>query len=188
MEIRSWTYRHHRRAGFQTGDSPGAGHQLGDAAGRLLVALCSKQTMGGQIAERASTMPAARASSSRFMRTGATRNSLLKHPAKHSGLRTSAEQATHARNAYRTHAGALAWLEQIAFLDDDITISRPGQHAHLAAQLGRHQVAGRLFASIPTILMCAGLGVHCTLPPSFFPEAPWKRGFPWAENVDHDRD
>jgi hypothetical protein len=46
---------------------------------------------------------------------------------------------------------------KIVFLDDNITISRPGNIARLAAQRDRHQVAGRLFASIPTILVCARL-------------------------------
>ena len=78
---------------------------------------------------------------------------------------------------------------KIAFLDDDITISRPGNIARLAAQLDRHQVAGMIVRKHPdnsvvcharrdaglqqdVFLTGAALGVHCnSLPLSFFPEA-----------------
>jgi hypothetical protein len=77
---------------------------------------------------------------------------------------------------------------KIAFLDDDITISRPGDIVRLAAQLDRHQVAGMIVRKHPdnsvvcharreaglqqdVFLTGAALGVRCDrLPLSFFPD------------------
>jgi hypothetical protein len=157
--------------------------------GVLLVVLCSKQTRAEQVAERVSTSPGARAlvveipdkwdhpkfpnrtSSPAFKRANANRESDL-----------SAK-----RNIGLLLARLHGW-NKIAFLDDDITISRTGNIARLAGQLDRHQVAGMIVRKHPdnsvvcharrdaglpqdVFLTGAALGVHCnSLPLSFFPD------------------
>jgi hypothetical protein len=155
----------------------------------LLVVLYSKQTRGEQVIERVSISPGMKAL-------------VVEIPEKwdHPQLPTrTSSQAFRMANADRAsdlsakrNIGLLlarlhGW-NKIAFLDDDITISRPGNIARLAAQLGRHQVAGMIVREHPdnsvicharrdaglqqdVFLTGAALGVHCnSLPLSFFPD------------------
>jgi hypothetical protein len=157
--------------------------------GVLLVALCSKQTRGEQVAKRVSTSPGARAlvveipenwdhpkfptrtSSQAFIEANAGRASDL-----------SAK-----RNIGLLLARLHGW-NKIAFVDDDVTLARTDSIARLAGQLDRYQVAGMVVKNYPdnsvvcharrdaglrqdVFLTGAVLGVHCNnLPLSFFPD------------------
>ena len=163
---------------------------LATRLGVLLVVLCSKQTRADQIAERASTSPGLRALVVEIPENWG-------HPdfpteTSSEAFRTANADRASDLSAKRNIGLLLARLHgwnKIAFLDDDITISRPGNIARLAAQLDRHQVAGMIVRKHPdnsvvcharrdaglqqdVFLTGAALGVHCnSLPLSFFPEA-----------------
>jgi glycosyltransferase involved in cell wall biosynthesis len=188
VEIPSWAYRRHRRARFQTGDSPGAGHQLGEAAGRL--ARCPLQQAQGQIGSK-SGVDLARAESPCRRDPRKLRPPDFPAETSSEAFRTANADRASDLSAKRNIGLLLARLHgwnKIAFLDDDITISRPSNIARLAAQLDRHQVAGMIVRKHPdnsvvcharrdaglqqdVFLTGAALGVHCnSLPLSFFPD------------------
>jgi glycosyltransferase involved in cell wall biosynthesis len=157
--------------------------------GILLVVLCSKQTGADQVAERVSTSPGLRALVVEIPENWS-------HPefptqTSSEAFRTANADRASDLSAKRNIGLLLARLHgwnKIAFLDDDITISRPGNIARLAAQLDRHQVAGMIVRKHPdnsvvcharrdaglrqdVFLTGAALGVHCnSLPLSFFPD------------------
>jgi hypothetical protein len=162
---------------------------LAASLGVVLVVLCSKRTNAEHAARRVSKTPGAR--------------SLVIEVAEkwnHPGIptRTSAQAFQNAsanrgsclsgkRNLGLLLARLQGW-NKIAFVDDDITISRPDHMARLAGQLEEHQVAGMRVPHFPdNSVVCharrlagldqdvfvtgAVLGVHCNdLPLSFFPD------------------
>ncbi len=162
---------------------------LATRLGVLLVVLCSKQTRADEIAERASTSPGLRALVVEIPENWG-------HPdfpteTSSEAFRTANADRASDLSAKRNIGLLLARLHgwnKIVFLDDDITISRPGNIARLAAQLDRHQVAGMIVRKYPdnsvvcharrdaglqqgVFLTGAALGVHCnSLPLSFFPD------------------
>jgi glycosyltransferase involved in cell wall biosynthesis len=162
---------------------------LATRLGVLLVLLCSKQTRADEIAERASTSPGLRALVVEIPESWG-------HPdfpteTSSEAFRTANADRASDLSAKRNIGLLLARLQgwnKIAFLDDDITISRPGNIARLAAQLDRHQVAGMIVRKHPdnsvvcharrdaglqqdVFLTGAALGVHCnSLPLSLFPD------------------
>jgi len=154
----------------------------------LLVVLCSKQTSVEQVAKRVPT-PGVRALIVEIPENW--RHS--KFPARTSDPAFKEANANRASDlsAKRNIGLLLARLHgwnKIVFLDDDITISRRGNIARLAAQLDGHQVAGMIVRRHPdnsvvcharcdaglqqdVFLTGAALGVHCnSLPLSFFPD------------------
>jgi hypothetical protein len=157
--------------------------------GVLLVVLCSKQTKAEQVAERVSTSRGARALVVEIPENwGHPRfPTQTSSPAFGSANADRASDLSAKRNIGLLLARLQGW-NKIAFLDDDITISRPGNIARLAAQLDRHQVAGMIVRKHPdnsvvcharrdaglqqdVFLTGAALGVHCnSLPLSFFPD------------------
>jgi hypothetical protein len=157
--------------------------------GVFLVVLCSKQTRVEHVAKRVAKTPGAR-------------SLIVPIPNgwKHPGFptRTSADEFQEANadresdlSTKRNLGLALARLHgwnKVAFVDDDITLSRTDNIARLAGQLDDHQVAGMLVPRHPdnsvvcharrlagfaqdVFLTGAVLGVHCnSLPLSFFPD------------------
>jgi hypothetical protein len=168
----------------------------------VLVVLCSKRTNVEDAARRVSRTPGAR--------------SLVIEVAEkwnHPGIlsRTSAQAFQNAsgnrgsclsgkRNLGLLLARLQGW-NKIAFVDDDITISRLDHVARLAAQLEEHQVAGMRVLHFPdNSVVCharrlaglvqdvfvtgAVLGVHCNdLPLSFFPDIYNEDWFFFAEEA-----
>jgi hypothetical protein len=162
---------------------------LATRLGVFLVVLCSKQTRADEIAERASTSPGLRALVVEIPKNWGHPD----FPAETSSeaFRTANAGRASDLSAKRNIGLLLARLHgwnKIAFLDDDITISRLGNVARLAAQLDRHQVAGMIIRKHPdnsvvcharrdaglqqdVFLTGAALAVHCnSLPLSFFPD------------------
>jgi hypothetical protein len=162
---------------------------LATRLGVLLVVLCSKQARADEIAERASSSSGLRALVVEIPENWG-------HPdfptqTSSQAFRTANAGRASDLSAKRNIGLLLARLHgwnKIAFLDDDITISRPGNIERLAAQLDRHQVAGMIVRKHPdnsvvcharrdaglqqdVFLTGAALGVHCnSLPLSFFPD------------------
>jgi hypothetical protein len=157
--------------------------------GVLLVILCSMQTKVEQVANRVAKTPGARSLIVRIPDN-------WKHPS--FPKRTSADTFQVA-NAYRMSdlsakrnigllLARLQGWNKVAFVDDDITLSRTDNIARLAGQLDDHQAAGmralehpdnsvvchaRRLAGLAQDVFVTGavLGVHCnSLPLSFFPE------------------
>jgi hypothetical protein len=163
--------------------------ELAARLGVLIVILCSMQTKVEQVAMRVAKTPGARSLIVRIPDN-------WKHPS--FPKQTSANTFRKA-NAYRIsdlsakrNIGLLlarlhGW-NKVAFVDDDITLSRTDNIARLAGQLDDHQVAGmralehpdnsvvchaRRLAGLAQDVFVTGavLGVHCnSLPLSFFPE------------------
>ena len=155
----------------------------------LLVVLCSRQTRIEQVAQRIAATPRARAllipvpsdwthvyfptrtSDPSFDRAKGGRDSDLSKK----------------RNLGLLLARLHGW-NKIAFVDDDITLTKTDNVARLAGQLDAHQVAGMVLQEFPdNSVVCharrlarmtqdvfvsgAVLGVHCNnLPLSFFPD------------------
>ncbi len=162
---------------------------LATRLGVLLVVLCSKLTRGEQVAQRVSTSPGLRALVAEIPENWG-------HPefptrTSSEAFKTASADRASDLSAKRNIGLLLARLQgwnKIAFLDDDITISRLGNIARLAAQLDGHQVAGMIVRKHPdnsvvcharrdaglqqdVFLTGAALGVHCnSLPLSFFPD------------------
>jgi hypothetical protein len=162
---------------------------LATRLGVLLVVLCSKLTIGEQVAQRASTSRGLRALVVEMPENWG-------HPefptrTSNKAFKTANADRASDLSAKRNIGLLLARLHgwnKIAFLDDDITISQPDDVARLAAQLDRHQVAGMIVREHPdnsvvcharrdaglpqdVFLTGAALGVHCnSLPLSFFPD------------------
>ena len=118
--------------------------------GVLLVVLCSKQTKAEQVAERVSTSPGARALVVEIPEDW----DHPKFPTRTSSqaFRTANADRASDLSAKRNIGLLLARLHgwnKIVFVDDDITISRTGNIARLAAQLDRHQVAGMIVRKYP---------------------------------------
>jgi hypothetical protein len=162
---------------------------LAAALGVFLVVLCSKQTKVEQVARRVARTPGAR-------------SLIVPIPPcwKHSKFptRTSSEDFQKANasrisdlSAKRNLGLLLARLRgwnKVAFVDDDITLSRTDNITRLAGQLEKHQVAGMRVLRFPdNSVVCharrlaglaqdvfvtgAVLGAHCnSLPLSFFPD------------------
>jgi len=162
---------------------------LATRLGVLLVVLCSKQTRANEIAERASTSPGLRALVVEIPENWGHPEFPTRTSSK--AFRTANADRASDLSAKRNIGLLLARLHgwnKIAFLDDDITIPRPGNIARLAAQLDRYQVAGMIVRKHPdNSVVCharrdaglqqdvfvtgAALGVHCnSLPLSFFPD------------------
>jgi hypothetical protein len=176
--------------------------ELAADLGVFLVVLCSKQTKIEQVARRVARTPRARSlivpipegwmhsefpsrtSANEFRRANAHRLSDL-----------SAK-----RNLGLLLARLRGW-NKIAFVDDDITLSRTDNIARLAGQLDNHQVAGMRVSRFPdNSVVCharrlagfaqdvfvtgAVLGVHCnSLPLSFFPDIYNEDWFFFAEEA-----
>jgi hypothetical protein len=154
----------------------------------LLVVLCSKQTRVEQVAQRVASTPGARC-----LIVPITNDwTHPKFPTRTSHLRFAEAQGGREsdlslkRNLGLMLARLHGW-NKIAFVDDDITLSRTDNIARLAGQLDAHQVAGMVVEQHPdNSVVCharrlagmsqdvfvtgAVLGVHCnSLPLSFFP-------------------
>jgi hypothetical protein len=157
--------------------------------GMFLVVLCSKHTRVEQVARRVARTPRARALivpiPEGWVHSGfPTRTSAetFKEPNAHRVSDLSAK-----RNLSLLLARLRGW-NKIAFVDDDITLSRTDNIPRLAGQLDDHQVAGMRVRRFPdNSVVCharrlagfdqdvfvtgAVLGVHCnSLPLSFFPD------------------
>jgi hypothetical protein len=154
-----------------------------------LVVLCSRQTRVEQVAKRVARTPGAKCliisitdgwTHSRFP----SRTSDLEFDAAKAGRQSDLSLK---RNLGLVLARLHGW-NKIAFVDDDITLSRTDSIARLAGQLEAHQAAGMLVEKYPdnsvvcharrlagmfqgVFLTGAVLGVHCnSLPLSFFPD------------------
>ena len=168
----------------------------------FLVVLCSKQTRVEQVARRVARTPGARSlivpipegwRHSEFP----TQTSEV-HFQKASAHRASDLSAK--RNLGLLLARLRGW-HKVAFVDDDITLSRSDSIARLAGQLENHQVAGMLVREFPdNSVVCharrvaglrqgvfvtgAVLGVHCNdLPLSYFPDIYNEDWFFFAEEA-----
>jgi hypothetical protein len=157
--------------------------------GAVLVVLCSKQAKADQVAQRVARTPAARSlvvtitDEWRHRAFPIRTSDLAFHVA--SGGRTS--DLSLKRNLGLLLARLRGW-NKIAFVDDDITLTRTDSIARLAGQLDEHQVAGMRVQNFPdNSVICharrlaglwqdvfvtgAVLGVQCgDLPLSFFPD------------------
>ena len=163
-----------------------------DLAARLgvvLVVLCSKQTGDEHVARRVATTPGAKCliipipegwKHSKF--PSRTSDRIFHEAQAHRASDLSVK-----RNLGLLLARLHGW-NKIAFVDDDITLSRTDNIARLAGQLEAHQVAGMVVPQHPdNSVVCharrlagwsqdvfitgAVLGVHCnSLPLSFFPD------------------
>jgi hypothetical protein len=154
-----------------------------------LVVLCSKQTSVELVSRRVSKTPGARSLVVRVP-------DMWNHPNIPSGTSASVFKEANAKresdlSAKRNLGLLIARLHgwnKIAFVDDDVTLSRTDNIARLAGQLDEHQVAGMVVRRHPdNSVVCharrlagltqdvfvtgAVLGVHCnSLPLSFFPD------------------
>jgi hypothetical protein len=170
--------------------------------GVVLVVLCSKQTRVEQVAKRVASTPAARSLIIQVP-DGWTHS---RFPAQTSHLDFQTAQADRRsdlslkRNLGLLLARLRGW-NKIAFVDDDITLSRTDNIARLAGQLDAHQVAGMVVNQHPdNSVVCharrlagmsqdvfvtgAVLGVHCnSLPLSFFPDVYNEDWFFFAEEA-----
>jgi hypothetical protein len=157
--------------------------------GVRLVVLCSKQTRVEQVARRVANTPGAKCliipisegwKHSEFPSRTSDREFKNAQAGRDSDLSAK-------RNLGLLLARLHGW-NKIAFVDDDITLSRTDNIARLAGQLDAHQVAGMVVPKHPdNSVVCharrlagvlqgvfvtgAVLGVHCnSLPLSFFPD------------------
>jgi hypothetical protein len=176
--------------------------ELSALLGAFLVVLCSKKTKAEQVAMRVARTPGARCLIVQVPETW-----------KHLGFptRTSADVFRRASadrssdlSAKRNLGLVLARLHgwnKIAFVDDDVTLSRTDNIARLGGQLDVHQVAGMVVRRFPdNSVVCharrlaglrqdvfvtgAVLGVHCnSLPLSFFPDVYNEDWFFFAEEA-----
>ena len=162
---------------------------LAASLGTRLVVLCSRQTRVEQVAKRVANTPGAKSliipipegwTDSRF--PSRTADSLFGN-----AKAGRVSDLSVKRNLGLLVARLHGW-NKIAFVDDDITLSRTDNIARLAGQLDAHQVAGMVVPRHPdNSVVCharrlagwsqgvfvtgAVLGVHCnSLPLSFFPD------------------
>jgi hypothetical protein len=167
-----------------------------------LVILCSKEARADHVAELVA-------------RTQSARSLIVQMPEtwRHPGLPTSTSAAEFQQASAHRGSGLsgkrnlgllLARLHgwnKIAFVDDDIEVSRPDHIARLAGQLDEHQVVGMVVREFPdNSVVCharrlarfsqdvfvtgAVLGIHCnSLPLSFFPDIYNEDWFFFAEKA-----
>jgi len=157
--------------------------------GVILVVLASKQTRVEHVAQRVANTPGAKCL---IVPIGKDWTHPI-FPTRTSGLTFARAKAGREsdlslkRNLGLFLARLLGW-NKIAFVDDDIKLSRTDQIARLAGQLDRNQVAGMVVRRFPdnsvvcharrlagvtqdVFLTGAVLGVHCNdLPLSYFPD------------------
>ena len=162
---------------------------LATSLGVMLVVLCSKQTGAEQVAKRVANTP--RAKCLIIPVPEGWKHSRFPSRTTDSGFEIANGGRVSDVSAKRNLGLILARLHgwnKIAFVDDDITLSRTDNIARLAGQLEAHQVAGMVVPRHPdNSVVCharrlaglfqdvfvtgAVLGVHCnSLPLSFFPD------------------
>jgi hypothetical protein len=163
--------------------------ELAACLGVLLVVLCSMQTKVEHVAKRVARAPGARSLIVRLPDSW-THPSLPTRTSAPSFQKANAYRASDLsakRNLGLLLARLCGW-NKVAFVDDDIRLSRTDNIARLAGQLDDHQVAGmrvlrhpdnsvvchaRRLAGLAQDVFVTGavLGVHCNnLPLSFFPD------------------
>jgi hypothetical protein len=187
--IHAWAPGCSRRACIEAGRAPEATHQAGHSSERSSGHSVRKEARADHVAELVA-------------RTQSARSLIVQMPEpwRHPGLPTSTSAAEFQEaSAYRgsglsgkRNLGLLlarlhGW-SKIAFVDDDVEVSRPDHIARLAGQLDEHQVVGMVVREFPdNSVVCharrlarfsqdvfatgAALGTHCNrLPLSFFPD------------------
>jgi hypothetical protein len=163
--------------------------RLAGQLGVALVVVCSKQAKLDQVAQRVATTPAARSLIVQI--SGRWTHSAFPKRTSDLVFRDASAGRTSDLSLKRNLGLLLARLHgwnKIAFVDDDITITRTDGIARLAGQLDRYQVAGMRAGDFPdNSVVCharrvagfwqdvfvtgAVLGVHCgDLPLSYFPD------------------
>jgi hypothetical protein len=176
--------------------------ELAAYLGVFLVVLCSKQTRTEQVARRVARTPGSHALIVPIPE--AWRHS--EFPSRTSDIQFQTANAFRVSDlsAKRNLGLLLARLRgwnKVAFLDDDITLSRSGNIARLAGQLENHQVAGMVVRKFPdNSVVCharrlagfcqgvfvtgAVLGVQCNdLPLPYFPDIYNEDWFFFAEEA-----
>ena len=157
--------------------------------GVTLVVLCSKQTKVEDVAKRVANTPGAKCLIIPIPEgwTHSALPSQTSDPIFANAKARRASDLSAKRNLGLLLARSHGW-NKIAFVDDDITLSRTDNIARLAGQLDAHQVAGMVVPQHPdNSVVCharrlagrfqdvfvtgAVLGVHCnSLPLSYFPD------------------
>ena len=157
----------------------------------MLVVLCSKQTRVEHVAKRVADDTWGEMSDHRDSGRGWVDHPAFPTRTIHSDFDEAKAGRSSDLSVKRNLGLLLARLHgwnKIAFVDDDITVSRTDDIARLAGQLDEHQVAGMVVRQFPdNSVVCharrlaggsqdvfvtgAVLGVHCNdLPLSFFPD------------------
>ena len=175
---------------------------LGASLGVTLVVLCSKQARLEQVAKRVASTPGSKCLIIPI--SAGWRHSNFPSRTTHSDFR-DAQAGRESDLSLKRNLGLLlarlrGW-NKIAFVDDDIKVSRTDNIARLAGQLNCHQVAGMVLDDYPdNSVVCharrlagmsqdvfvtgAVLGVHCnSLPLSFFPDIYNEDWFFFAEEA-----
>ena len=167
-----------------------------------LVILCSKEARADQVAELVARTQCARSLIVQMPDTWrhpalpiSTSDAEFQKASAHRGSGLSGK-----RNLGLLLARLRGW-NKIAFVDDDIKVSRPDHIARLAGQLDEHQVVGMVVREYPdNSVVCharrlarfsqdvfvtgAVLGIHCnSLPLSFFPDIYNEDWFFFAEKA-----